>query len=369
MGLVVSIWKYVKVGGTWRYKAAVMDRGVPVANMVLVDGRSEYHAEGTYYLRVKKQWLRAGNTPQDVIDASLKLAEGKPQEAKPKTLREEMDEFMNAYSVGKSTKTVYAMKQVLDRFAELCDSPVRQITKEDVQRYWQWEVDHSPTHSLRTAHNRVTSLGAFLKENGVDIIGRSKNASGDYRWSIPPFVEETVEVYTDEEIDKIMAGCDARHRAAYSTLLMGLLREKEAVYLTWDRIDVKQSVIHVKAQPQYDWKPKKHHERSVKVPRELMNLINALPRSCQLVFPTDSCKPDMKLLRSLKRIAEEVGLDPAHCWLHKFRASGATRYFQKGMPLPDIMRLGGWRDVDSVRRYMGVMLDDRLTVAVEAAWA
>ncbi len=59
MASVVSFWKYVKVEGKWRYKACVMDRGVPVNNMVLVDERTEYHGEGSYYLRVKKQWITA----------------------------------------------------------------------------------------------------------------------------------------------------------------------------------------------------------------------------------------------------------------------------------------------------------------------
>lgn len=36
--------------------------------------------------------------------------------------------------------------------------------------------------------------------------------------------------------------------------------------------------------------------------------------------------------------------------------------------LPDIMALGGWRDLESVRRYMGVLQKDRLKLAVEAAW-
>jgi hypothetical protein len=39
------------------------------------------------------------------------------------------------------------------------------------------------------------------------------------------------------------------------------------------------------------------------------------------------------------------------------------------MPLPDIMALGGWRDMKSVMRYMGRLRDDKLTAAVEAAWA
>jgi hypothetical protein len=97
MGSVISIWKYVKISGTWRYKAAVMDRGVPVANIVLVDERSEYHSEGTYYLRFKKQWIRAGNTPQEVMDTSLRLMENKPVAAVSKSLREEMDEFLTTY--------------------------------------------------------------------------------------------------------------------------------------------------------------------------------------------------------------------------------------------------------------------------------
>jgi hypothetical protein len=71
-------------------------------------------------------------------------------------------------------------------------------------------------------------------------------------------------------------------------------------------VDVKRCIIHVKAQPQYDWKPKKHHERSVKVPRGVMNFIDALPRTCDLVFPTENNKPDMKLLRALKQIAKRV---------------------------------------------------------------
>lgn len=128
-------------------------------------------------------------------------------------------------------------------------------------------------------------------------------------------------------------------------------------------------VILVKAQPQHGWTPKKHHERRVKVPMELIKLIAALPPTGPLVFGTETAKPDMKLLRALKRIAVEVGVDPDRRWLHKFRASGATRYFQAGMPLPDIMALGGWRDIKSVQRYMGLLQDDRLSEAVESAWA
>ena len=50
--------------------------------------------------------------------------------------------------------------------------------------------------------------------------------------------------------------------------------------------------------------------------------------------------------------------DPDRVWL-----------LQRGMPLPDVMRLGGWRDLASVQRYMGLLNYDRLAEAVNAAWA
>jgi predicted phosphoadenosine phosphosulfate sulfurtransferase len=33
------------------------------------------------------------------------------------------------------------------------------------------------------------------------------------------------------------------------------------------------------------------------------------------------------------------------------------------------MRLGGWRDLESVKRYMGLMQDDKLKASLEAAWS
>jgi hypothetical protein len=36
--------------------------------------------------------------------------------------------------------------------------------------------------------------------------------------------------------------------------------------------------------------------------------------------------------------------------------------------LSDIMALGGWRDLESVKRYMKLLQKDFLKLAVEAAW-
>ena len=82
-------------------------------------------------------------------------------------------------------------------------STIKDVTTDHVRGYWQWEVDHSPTKSYRTARNRVTSLVAFLKAHDVTV-----------KWKIPPFDEEIPEVYEDDEIELIFGASDQRHRAA-----------------------------------------------------------------------------------------------------------------------------------------------------------
>lgn len=352
------IYKYVKLGKAWRYMPAALDRGVPIPNMIVVDGGMEHHAEGAYYVRLKRDWVKAGATPQDVIETTLRLCQpGMPEPERP-ALHTTAMRWLEAYGVGKSDKTKQAMQKVLKNFlSSTRAATIGEVNADHVREYWRWEVENSPTKSYRTAYNRVSSLQHFLKENKVEI-----------KWRIPPFDEEEVEVYEDHEVAALLSGADQRRGVAYETMYKALLREKEAVYLTWLDVNEKRSTIGVRSKPQFGWRVKKWHERTIKVPRDLMTKIMALPRTGALVFGVDG-KPDLHLLRALKKIAAEVNLDPAHCWLHKFRASGATKLLQSGMPLKDVMLMGGWRDLASIQRYMGRLTEDRLEEAVEAAWA
>jgi site-specific recombinase XerD len=86
------------------------------------------------------------------------------------------------------------------------------------------------------------------------------------------------------------------------------------------------------------------------------------------VFGREDGQPDLHMLRYLKQVAGRTEFASERAWLHKFRASGATRLLQRGMPLPDVMQLGCWRDLASVQRYMGLLNHDRRLAAVEAAW-
>jgi integrase len=303
------------------------------------------------------------NTPQEAIDGCLKLvvAPQEPLEEAPK-LWQVVARWLESYNVGKSEKTKYAMEHALKNFLLCADGKiesVQDITADHVRSFWQWEVDHSRTKSYRTAHNRCTALGNFLKAHDVVV-----------KWKNPPFDESLPEVYEPEEIPALLGACDDRHRAAYSVMLQGLLREREVVYLARADVDAKRCIIHVRSKPEYNFRVKKHHERAVSVPRNLIDLIEALPCNGPLIFAREEDgQPDLKLLRYLKFAAVRAGINPKRAKLHSFRRTGATIYLQKGLPLQELMALGGWRDLQSVQRYCGLMNHERRQAAVEAAWA
>jgi integrase len=48
-------------------------------------------------------------------------------------------------------------------------------------------------------------------------------------------------------------------------------------------------------------------------------------KTCSLVFPTGGCNPKLDFLDCLKAVAERAKLDRDDFWLHRFRATFATR--------------------------------------------
>lgn len=68
-----TLYKYVKVAGTWRYrKAAYYDNGKIKPDIVFVDVKQallEKHPEGRYYMSHNGQWIDAGT---DALEAQRK---------------------------------------------------------------------------------------------------------------------------------------------------------------------------------------------------------------------------------------------------------------------------------------------------------
>jgi len=112
----------------------------------------------------------------------------------------------------------------------------------------------------------------------------------------------------------------------------------------------------VSHKPDRRWTPKAYKEREIPIPANLVTSLKAwktkADKACGLVFPTAGCNPKLNFLDDLKAVAKRAKLDPDNFWLHKFRATFATRCLWAGVDLRTVQKWLGHSDMESTMRYL-----------------
>ena len=74
--------------------------------------------------------------------------------------------------------------------------------------------------------------------------------------------------------------------------------------------------------------------------------------ACPLLFPTSGGRPRLNFLDRCKAAAERANLNEDDFWLHKFRATFATRALWAGVDLRTVQSWMGHTDLESTMRYL-----------------
>jgi integrase len=200
----------------------------------------------------------------------------------------------------------------------------------------------------RSCWNKFANVMSFLKAHGI------RGLVGKNDW--PRYTEEEPEIYEQEELDKLFTKCDAEERLWYEFFLMTGLREQEVMYTYWSDVNLAASTVRVSHKSDRGWTPKAYKEREIPIPAKLVTSLRAWKaksdKSCSLVFPTAGCNPKLDFLDSLKAVAERGKLDKENFWLHKFRATFATRCLWAGVDLRTVQQWLGHSDMESTMRYL-----------------
>ena len=198
-----TLYKYVKVDGTWRYcKAAYHDNGKIKPDIVFVDvrqARLEKHTEGRYYMSHNAQWLDAG---ADALEAQrtrkrrlaldeFKRLSGKgsadstvvlPDDPSRKTLGAAAEKyFENCEARGLDPKTIRKYRAAVDPFVQHCGVTYVDECRDNKQAlldYMGWlrkqpvpsrkrSDGSSSNNPKRTLANKVGDVRIFLKSLGV----------------------------------------------------------------------------------------------------------------------------------------------------------------------------------------------------------
>jgi len=335
------------------------------ANAVLVEEREEQHPEGSYYIEwydgdkrlrrsVGKNALAAEakrhqqeqllTAKADGLKAGLKFAEepGQPSLAAAVTT------YLHEIQLTKKPKTLSAYTTALDYFMESCKKQnVADIERRDMLEFAAYLRDEKE-QAPRSVYNKFENVMTFLKANGIrGIVGKND-------W--PRYTEEEPEIYEPEELEKLFKACDAEERLWFEFFLMTGMREQEVMYTYRSDVNCAGHVVRVTHKPDRGWTPKAYKEREIPIPAKLAARLKTwmakADKKCELLFPTAGCNPKLDFLDRLKTCAERAKLDKDNFWLHKFRATFATKCLWAGVDLRTVKEWLGHEDMESTMRYL-----------------
>ena len=364
MNREVNLTKRVETPHGWRYCRVVLSaNGRVKPDVVIVNGREERHPEGAYYLewreRAKRVRLSVGKDPAGASarrqrkEAELNavnngVAVVTDGQNGRRSIAAAAADFLDETKLTKKPKTLAAYSTALSYFTESCHKlNLEEIDRKDLLKYHAFLRDDKE-QAPRSCWNKFANVMSFLKANGI------RGLVGKNDW--PRYTEEEPEIYEQEELDKLFASCDAEERLWYEFFLMTGEREQEVMYTYWSDVNLAASTVRVSHKPDRGWTPKAYKEREIPIPTKLVKSLKAwkgkADKTCDLVFPTTGCKPKLDFLDGLKAVAERAKLDKDNFWLHKFRATFATRCLWAGVDLRTVQQWLGHSDMESTMRYL-----------------
>jgi integrase/recombinase XerD len=377
----VNLTKRVQTPQGMRYcPVALSANGRVKPDVVLVNDHEERHLEGAYYLEwregAKRVRLSVGKDAQDAAARRLrKEAELNAVNNGVTVLPENgngrcsvaaaVTKFLEETELTKKPKTLAAYRTALNYFTESCPKIyLDDIERTDLLKFCAFLRDKKK-QAPRSVYNKFENVMTFLKATGI------RGLVGKNDW--PRYTEEEPEMYEEAELDKLFKACDAEERLWFEFFLMTGMREQEVMYTYWSDVNFTHATVRVTHKPDRGWTPKAYKEREIPIPAKLVKRLKACKaksdKTCSLVFPTAGCNPKLDFLDRLKAVADRAHLGEENFWLHKFRATFATRCLWAGVDLRTVQQWLGHSDMESTMRYLKPSRSQEVSAKVNEIFA
>jgi len=378
----VNLTKRVQTPKGLRYCPVVLAANGRVRpDFVIVNGQPERHPEGAYYLEWRESGRRVRlSVGKDPADASARRQRKESElnalnngvavlpengDDGHRSLAVAVKEYLEETALTKKPKTLAAYTTALKHFTESCPKLfLEDIERKDLLKFSAFLRDEKE-QAPRSCWNKFANVMSFLKASGIRGLVKKND------W--PRYTEEEPEMYEKEELNKLFAACDGEERLWYEFFLMTGMREQEVMYAYWSDLNFAASTVRITHKPDRGWTPKAYKEREIPIPAKLVKSLKAwkakADKTCSLVFPTAGCNPKLNFLDDLKAVAERAKLDPDNFWLHKFRATFATRCLWAGVDLRTVQQWLGHSDMESTMRYLKPSRSEKVREKVNEIFA
>jgi integrase len=379
-------------GKAWaRYRPVIGKNHKIRPGYCLVDDK-EYHAKDgvycvLYYQGGKQRWEKVGPDPQDAVyaqerrklymqadNAGLKVAD--PSDDNKLSIAAAVADYLREIGKDivrghKSQATLLLFRKTLADFTGGCRRTyIQDLTREDMIGYQDQLLKRGLSKNtagkcLRRANQWYRAVLHLKLGDGL-VTQRDEVKD----------IATVPEVFEEEQLTKFFAVCSPWEHLVFSTFLESGFRMQEVMHLIWDDVKDRELCVTPKtvAKQGFNFTPKTRECRQVIVSADLIARLRAwhglqqaskAGRDSLLVFPNRRGHPSAAFLGMCKDIGQRAGLKREDCWLHKFRATMATRWLRR-MDLVTAQRLLGHKDIASTQRYLAPVQNANLTEQADA---
>ena len=373
----VVLLRYCKTEKGWRrHPVATGKNGRIRPNFVLVAGFAREYPEGHYEIRSyqgsRPIYRNVGNNAADALnerDKEMQLLIARDaataggavlvEEAGRVSLYKHATRFVQGARDRGAAVIAGSYQLAISDFLLITSRVYAdQVTAEDIAKH-QLALKVAGK-SARTVHNRHMLVKAFLKDAGVAAKVLAKGA--------PKYDKTLPEIYEADELRIFFDSLtDPYHLLIFNLLMKTGLREQEAMYLEWEDISHSTMTLTIHSKPSLGFRIKDKEERAVPITLDLLDALKAYrvgKPTAQFVLGNDKDRPHSKLLRLLKSLVKDAGLNCSRCegcksrgecqkwFLHKFRATYCTQLLRSGLDLRTVQAMMGHSDIASTMRYL-----------------
>ena len=224
------------------------------------------------------------------------------------------------------------------------------ISREHLEAFLADLTDRLSPATVAKHYRSLQQLFRWLVEDG-EITG-----SPMARMRPPQVPEQPVDVFTDEELRRLLKACQGntfenRRDAALLRMLIDTgMRAAELVGLTGDDLDPEQRIANVMGKGRRG-RAVPYGAKTADALRRYLRVRTVHPQAASrdLWLGRKGPLTDSGLRQVLERRAAEAGVDNVHP--HRFRHTYAHVWLAAGGQEHDLMRLAGWRSPQMVGRY------------------
>ena len=362
--------------GEWKRAAAVRGaNGRLRPGYALIDGKPQQVGEHYYQVRYTEnrqpkftpaiQRASDADAQRDRIekqatakvvaeDAGLKLA----AEETRKTLAGTAASYIKDAENRGASEAAAQARNVTDEFMRVVKKTfVDEITREDVFAFHR--ALRKRGCQDRTVANKHSRAASWLHFAGV---------AKDILPPKPRYEEQLPTIYDRDQISTLLANADAAKRMMIDLALKLGLRDGELRHAEFGDIDWTEKTFRVRGKLKFGFKVKTWEQRDVPIPEDLLVELKQWKSQhpgSSLILGTKAGHPDSKMLRSLKTLARNSGLNCGRCercksknrecqeyTLHRFRRTYITTLLRNGIDLRTVQAYAGHKDITSTMRYL-----------------